>query len=228
MKSALIFENLVKERRATRSFLPTPINKELIEKIFNCARFSPSNCNTQPWYSFVVSGEKLKFLKNEILISINNGKMSYDFPYDGNYSDLFKSRQVNAAKSLYKSMGIKKKDKLSRDKLFLENFSFFGAPHVVFLFLPSCFVKNERQGIREAADLGIYSQTLMLSMIAYGVSSCPQTALSFVADTVRDCLDISTDFKLMFGISFGYPDKSHPSYKIDIGRAPLFENVKFF
>lgn len=228
MDSSLIFKNLVKERRATRSFLPKEIDQKLIKKIFDCARFSPSNCNTQPWYSAVVSGEKLISLREKILISIREEKFSYDFPYDGKYNDVYKDRQVNAAKNLYEALGISKTDKSTRDKFFLENFSFFGAPHVVFLFLPSCFVTNGGQGVREALDLGIYSQTLMLSMIAHGISSCPQTSLGFVADTVRDNLDISDDYKLMFGISFGYPDKTHPSYNFEIERAPLPENVKFF
>ena len=228
MDDVLAFENLLKKRKATRSFLPIKIDENLIKKIFSCARFCPSNCNTQPWFSAVVSGEKLQLLREKILISVNNGEFTYDFPYDGKYIDIYRDRQRNAAKALYQAMNIKKKDKLKRESFLLENFSFFGAPHVAFLFLPGCFTENGRQAVREAADLGIYSQTLMLSMAAYGVYSCPQTSLSFVADTVRNFLGISQDLRLLFGISFGYPNKKHPSYNLKVGRAPLSENVRFF
>ena len=56
-------------------------------------------------------------------------------------------------------MNIEKKRQVKKRK-FIENFSFFGAPHVAFLFLPSCFTENGRQAVREAADLGIYFRLL--------------------------------------------------------------------
>ena len=65
----------------------------------------------------------------------------------------------------------------------------------------------ESFGLREACDVGMYAQTLMLSMTAHGLASCPQTALSFDADGVRETLGIDASQKLIFGISFGYPQE---------------------
>ena len=53
-----------------------------------------------------------------------------------------------------------------------------------FVFLPEHF------GIREAYDVGMYAQTLMLSMTAHGLACCPQTALIFVSDPVRETMGI--------------------------------------
>ncbi|MDH5173015.1 MAG: nitroreductase family protein, partial [Gammaproteobacteria bacterium] len=95
------------------------------------------------------------------------------------------------------------------------------APHVAFLFLPEPF------GLREAADLGMYAQTLMLAMSAHGLGSCPQTALSFEADVIREVLAVETGNKLLFGISFGYPDPDAPVNRCATDRAALADCVRF-
>ena len=112
---------------------------------------------------------------------------------------MYKERQYGSAQALYDAVGIERKDKVRRQEQFMRNFSFFDAPHVAFLFLPEPF------GLREAADLGMYAQTLMLGMVAHGLGSCPQTALSFEADLIRETLGIDASNKLLFGISFGVP-----------------------
>jgi len=104
----------------------------------------------------------------------------------------------------------------------MRNFQFFDAPHVAFLFLPAQF------GIREAADLGMYAQSLMLSMTAHGLASCPQTALSFQADQLREELSIDDSMKLLFGISFGYEDPKHPANQCRVGRAEQPSVVDFY
>ncbi|WP_374962517.1 nitroreductase family protein [Spongiibacter tropicus] len=83
-------------------------------------------------------------------------------------------------------------------------------------------------GLREAADCGMFAQNLMLSLTAEGLASCPQTALSFNADLVRDVLDIPPENKLLFGISFGYEDAEDPANRCRTQRAPLGECIRFY
>jgi hypothetical protein len=144
-----------------------------------------------------------------------------DFPYEGKYQGVYKERQHDAAARLYTAMGISREQKDKRNEAFLRNFSFFGAPHAVFLFLP------EAAGIREAGDLGMYAQTLMLAMTAYGLASCPQTALSFHADYVREQLGVDSNQKLLLGISFGYEDPENPANDCRVPRAALAETTTF-
>src|SRR4029077_19663614 len=101
------------------------------------------------------------------------------------------------------------------------NVRFFGAPHAAFFFLPAW--SNERQ----AADLGMFAQSVMLSFISHGIGTCPQTSLGMFSETVRRELGIGADYKLMFGMSIGYPDTSDPFCRIDQGRAPLDEVIEF-
>ena len=43
----------IKSRRTVREYKPDPIPEELLRKILQCARWSPSSSNTQKW-SFIV------------------------------------------------------------------------------------------------------------------------------------------------------------------------------
>ncbi|MFT6163786.1 MAG: nitroreductase [Zhongshania aliphaticivorans] len=221
-ESAAIFSAVVHQRRSVRSFLPAPVDRAILEAVFATAQQAPSNCNTQPWQVAVASGESIERLRNKIPQAFNSGAWTMDFPYDGKYPGVYKDRQYAAAATLYGAMGISRDDKPARNEQFSKNFTFFGAPHVAFLFLPEGF------GLREAADLGMYAQTLMLSLTAHGLASCPQTALSFNCDLVREELGIDPSNKLLFGLSFGYEDTSDPVNSCRTERAALADCVRFY
>ncbi len=222
MDQAEVFANIVKQRRSVRAFQSQPVADETLRAVFELAQRAPSNCNTQPWQLAVVSGEKIERLREVLPEVWTSGGVSMDFPYDGTYEGVYKERQYDAARTLYDAMGIKREDKTARQAQFMQNFRFFDAPHCAFLFLPEPF------GLREAADLGMYAQTLMLSMSAHGIASVPQTALGFFANTLREELDIAENQKLMFGISFGYEDSSAPENTAKTARAELAETVRFY
>lgn len=215
------FDEIVSRRRSLRAFLPQAIPQEKLEAIFAGASHCPSNCNTQPWIVHVVSCDKLETLRQKLPEEFMAGKFTMDFPYDGTYEGVYKERQYGAAQALYDSEGITREEKARRHEVFMRNFSFFGAPHVAFLFLPEPF------GLREAADLGMFAQTLMLSFTAHGLGSCPQTSLGFLADQVREELSVDASNKLVFGISFGYPDTDAPINSCSTSKAALAEIVTF-
>lgn len=218
---AAIFDEIVAARRSLRAFLPQPVDADTLATVFTVAQRAPSNCNSQPWVTHVVSGGKLEAMRAAMPERFSSGNFSMDFPYDGSYQGVYKERQYGAAQALYDAAGITREDKVSRNVQFMRNFTFFDAPHVAFLFLPEPF------GLREAADLGMYAQNLMLTLTAHGLGSCPQTALSFQADYVREQLGIPATNKLVFGISFGHPDLDDPVNACLTDRAALAEAVTF-
>lgn len=218
---ARVFSEIVSERKSARGFLPDPVPAELLEQVFSVALRAPSNCNTQPWQTHVVSGEKLDFLRQRLPDAFAKGEFTLDFPYDGKYEGVYRERQYAAAEALYSAMGISREEKDKRNVAFMRNFTFFDAPHCAFLFLPEPF------GLREACDLGMYAQTLMLSMVAHGLACCPQTALSFLAGQVREVLEIDSGNRLLFGISFGFEDASHLSNACRTDRGSFEDMVHF-
>ena len=216
------FSELLNMRRSVRGFTPQAVSQSELESIFTLAQRAPSNCNTQPWQVAVASGASIENLRSKIPAAFSAGEWTMDFPYDGKYDGTYKERQYKAAADLYDAMGISRDNKAARHEQFMKNYEFFGAPHVAFLFLPEPF------GLREAADLGMYAQTLMLSISAHGLASCPQTALGFNCDLVRQELNIDPANKLLFGISFGYEDSENPANACRTERAALRQSVTFY
>ncbi len=150
-------------RRSVRAFRPDPVPQPLLEHVFALANRAPSNCNTQPWLTAVASGAACERLRRRFQADFASGQVSMDFPYAGKYAGVYKERQYDAAEKLYGAMGIAREDKAARGAAFMRNFTFFDAPHVAFLFIP------DWAGVREAADAGMYAQTLMLALSAHGL-----------------------------------------------------------
>ncbi len=216
-----VFDKIARSRRSIRGFLPQSVEISKLEQIFQTAAFAPSNCNTQPWQSHVVSGEARDRLSSIFLETIGKGEYSLDYPYEAKYEGEYRQRQLDVGILLYQALGVTREDKEGKRRAFLRNLEFFDAPHVVFIFMP------EWCGIREACDVGMYAQNLMLTMTAHGLASCPQTILGYGADSVRRELDIDESMKLLFGISFGYENPELPENQIVPERVELGEAVKF-
>jgi nitroreductase len=216
------FADVVTRRRSVRGFLPTPIPEHLLREIFVLAREAPSNCNTQPWLTYVVSGERRVKLRESLLAAVTSESPSVDVPYESKlYAGIYKERQQDCAARLYAAMGIAREDQQARAQALLENYGFFGAPHVGFICVPSF------AGLREMVDVGMYVQTLMLGMAAHGIASCPQTALGMYVRPVRAALDIPADQKLLLGLSFGYEDQQVAANSGRMPRASLSESTVF-
>lgn len=217
----LSFRDTVRTRRSYRGFLPRPVPDTIIQDILEDAQRSPSNCNTQPWHAHIVSGEKRNILADALIDANRKAKFSPDFSFDMNeYYGRYRERKDDQGSAYYRALVVTRDDKAGRDAAVEMNYRFFGAPQVALLFMPS-FGDNVRVG----ADIGMYGQTLMLSMTAHGLGSIPQTSLGFFAGTIREVLGIDPSLKMLFGISFGYPDPSAPGNRMVMGRDPLEANV---
>jgi len=97
-----------------------------------------------------------------------------------------------------------------------KNFEFFGAPTAVFVFVHS--------GLREFSvlDPAIFVQTLMLSAHAHGLGTCAQGALATWAGPVRNAFDVPKQYKLICGVSMGYPS-DHAVNTFNPGRGDASE-----
>ena len=215
-----VFLDVVSRRRSMRDFKSDPVPREIIESVFGNAQRAPSNCNTQPWFVHVVTGETLEQLRQELPAKFAAGEIELDFPYDGQYEGVYKERQYASATALYDSLGIARDQKAERNAWFMRNFSFFDAPAVAFFTLPTGF------GLREACDLGMFAQTVMLGLTAHGLGSCPQTALAFLANVIRPALSLGDHEQLMFGMSFGFPTDTAVN-EVTTERASLGDVVTF-
>jgi nitroreductase len=209
-------------RRSVRGFLADEVQEDALRDALELAQRAPSSCNVQPWAPHIVSGQTLRRLKEALLAAgANDLPIRPDWPAELTYSGVYRERQVEAARKLYNAMKIERRDLVGRKNALLRNYAFFFAPHVMFIFLPEPF------DTREATDVGMYAQTLMLALAARGIASCPQGALGHYPDIVRAHLAVPSSHKLLLGISFGYEDTSEAANASRADRAIIDQVVKF-
>lgn len=210
------------QRRSVRGYLDKEVPQATLNRIFEIANQSPSNCNVQPWKAYVASGKLKDRLKVEMVERTSAGVApNPDYPYRGDFEGEYRTRQVECAVALYSNMGIERGDKEGRMRAIIRNFEFFDAPYIAFLGMNPSF------GTTVALDVGMYAQSLMLSMVAFGLHSCPMGTMRNYPDLVRESFDIQDDTKILFGISFGYEDKSVPANKTITSRDDIATNVVF-
>jgi nitroreductase len=118
-------------------------------------------------------------------------------------------------------MGIGRGDKEGRMRAVLRNFEFFDAPHIAFLGMHPDF------GTTVALDVGMFAQSLMLSMVAFGLHSCPMGTMRNYPDMVREAFEIEDGTQILFGISFGYEDTSVEANETRTTRDDISANIVF-
>ena len=221
--TTLSFEEAARARRSIRGFLDQAVPDSVVRKVLEDAQQAPSNCNTQPWNTHIVRGEKLKQLSAVLHEKNDAGAFTPDFSFDqSDFYGEYRRRNDALGKAYYEAMNVMREDKEGRARAGARNYSFFDAPQAAFLFMPS-FGDN----VRVAGDIGMYGQTFLLSLAARGLGGIPQTALGFFAGTIREFLGIPDELKLLFGISFGYPDDDAPGNRIRMDRVPIETSVTF-
>ncbi|WP_028115582.1 nitroreductase [Ferrimonas senticii] len=213
---------LLSERRSVRGFLQQPVANALLQQIFSDAQLSPSNCNTQPWHTYVASGASCQRLRQGLVEQASSGVTpKAEFGYYSQFEGDARQRQVECAEVLYGSMGIERGDKVGRMGALLRNYQFFDAPHVAFICMDTRF------DVVNAIDIGTYLQTLMLLLQANGISSCAQGALAYFPELVKQELDIPAEQGIIVGLSFGYEDPNHPTCAARTSRAAVQQSVSF-
>lgn len=209
-------------RRTTRDFLPTPVPQEIINQILTDSLTAPSWSNTRPFKVAVATDEVRDRISNEFLSRwsvlskiLHKGIRNklrliysrYGLPTSNRsivkpYVKELKPRAQRVGKELYELFGVARGDRAARDKQWGKNYSFFGAPVELFIYI------HKSLHIYAASDAGLMMENLMLSAHAHGLGTCAQGAVSFWDDVVRDEFEISKDYRLLCGIAIGYPADS--------------------
>ncbi len=217
-----VLEGLLATRYSCRAYKPEPVPRAVIERIVHAAQRTASWCNSQPWHATIMSGaETEKFRKAMYESAASGAEAAPDFPWPREYLGVYLQRRRESGFQLYNALGIAKGDKVAYAKQALENFNFFGAPHVAII------TTTEPLGVYGAVDCGAYVGNFMRAAQALGLGSIAQAALARRSDVVRDYLKLADDQRVVCGISFGYPKHDHIINSYRTSRAPLSEAVTF-
>ncbi len=209
-------------RHSVRGYLDKEVPQEVLDRIFEIAQQSPSNCNVQPWKVYVASGALKDRLSEKMVENTAAGVApNPDYPYRGNFKDEYRVRQVECAVALYSKMNIGRDDKEGRMRAVLRNFEFFDAPYIAFVGMSPDF------GTTVAIDVGMFAQTLMLTMVSFGLHSCPMGTMRDYPDRIREAFEIEDGTKILFGISFGYEDPAVAANGTRTTRDDISANIVF-
>ncbi|MGD9645407.1 MAG: nitroreductase, partial [Pirellulales bacterium] len=199
-------DSIIRQRRSVRGFLADRlVPRDVLIEALELAARAPSNCNIQPWRTFVASGKRCQALREALVAAATSGQAPEpEDPVDEFPGD-YRRLQVECAVELYRQMGIERGDSAGRLRALLRNFELFDAPHLAIVCM------EKRFGLGVALDVGMYVQTLMLALWARGVASCAQASLRMYPQVLRRALGISDELRIMCGISFGYEDPAVPA-----------------
>ena len=97
----------------------------------------------------------------------------------------------------------------------LQNYHFFGAPHVAIIHSEAAL------GPYGAMDTGGFITAFTLAATALGLGSIAQASVAAYAPMIRTHFDLPDSRLILCAISFGWPDAGHPANAFRTSRAAL-------
>lgn len=207
-------EEVLAARWSCRAFQPKPVPRPVIEQIVKAAGHAPSWNNTQPWQLIVTDSNETDRLRGAFYAHAETTPPSPDLDWPEGYPGVLGERRRACGWQLYDALGIRKEDKAARGHQMMENFRFFGAPHLAVVTSPRML------GAYGAMDTGGFVTSFCLAAQAHGVATIAQAAVAAHAPFLRDWFDIDQERLILCGIAIGYADSDHPVNSYRTAREP--------
>jgi len=208
----------VKKRKSIRSYKPDPVPKEILEQILDFASRTPSAMNTQPWEFTVLAGDVLENARRSNVELLNCGTppnpehVVVDWPRES----IYRQRQVDLAKQLFKLMDIPREDQEKRAKWMERGFRYFDAPAVIILSVDRCLSESG-----PLIDIGAVMQTICLIALHFGLGTCIEDQGVTYPQVLRKYAHIPDSKRIIMAIAIGYPDWDFPANKVETEREPI-------
>lgn len=198
-------EGLLASRHSCRGFLPDPLEPATLRRLFTLAQRTASWCNSQAWQVHLLSGQDTTALSERLLAHVPVAPESPDIPGPERYEGVYQERRRACGFALYDAVGVTREDQEGRLLQMLQNFRFFGAPHVAVVTTPKAL------GTYGVMDCGGYVANLLNAAEALGVGAIAQAAIAMYADVVRDQLGVPEDRSVVCAVALGHADPDHPA-----------------
>lgn len=213
---------LATERYSCRGFLPEPLPRDTIDRILAIAQRSASWCNSQPWQLTVGSAAATERARHALLAHVARaGQPEPDLDWPREYRGVYLQRRRECGLQLYAATGVARGDTQAAERQRLENFRFFGAPHVAIV------TTEEPLGTYGAIDCGAYVGLFMLAARACGVASIALAALGTYPAFWREHWGLDPERRVVCGLAFGHEDPEHPANRFRTSRAALADAVRW-
>ena len=213
------FQEVLDARYSCRGYLAEPVARETIDRILHMAQRTPSWCNAQPWQVIVTSVTATERLRQALQSPQAMAETLSDIAPPLEYRGVYQERRRECGFQLYESVGIAQGDKKSSMQQAMENFKFFGAPHVAIITTESLL------GTYGALDCGAYVNNFTLAARSLGVASIAQAAIAMRSRFLHEWFQIPDERQVVCGISFGYEDAAHRANGFRTTRARMEQVV---
>ncbi|MCZ8512063.1 nitroreductase family protein [Paenibacillus filicis] len=190
------FKTILLDRRSIRKYTEQPVSVEDIREIIDCARYAPSDTNSQTWeFIAVMNRDKIKDI------------------------EAITWEQLHRRAAEAEQRGLSKEARLLTKSFGPYATAFSDAP-VLIVCLATPYNSKFRERIFDPVELvddavwaeeGIKSsclasQNLMLAAHARGLATCPMTGPVLLAqDRLREYLNICPDCQINMVIALGHP-----------------------
>lgn len=213
------FMRLMEERHSCRGYLPQQVPDATIRQVLEIAQRTASWCNAQPWRVVVTGGPATDQFRRVYAQAAAAAEPGPDFGFPPEYRGVHLERRRECGWQLYSSVGVERGDREGARQQALQNYEFFGAPHLALVTCPAYL------GIYAAVDCGAYVANFMNAATALGIGCIAQAALAAHPAVVRRHFELPEDELVVCGISFGYADAAHPVNAFRTRRASVDEIV---
>ena len=208
----------VKKRKSIRGYKPAPVPKEILEEILELASRAPSAMNTQPWEFTVLTGDVLENVRRSNVALLNSGASSnaehivVSWPVES----IYRQRQINLAKQLFRLMDIPREDKEKRAKWMERGFRYFDAPAAIIISTDRCLSESG-----PLLDIGAVIQTICLTALYFGLGTCIEDQGTMYPEVLRKYAHIPESKRIIAAIAIGYTDWDFPANKVETEREPI-------
>jgi nitroreductase len=208
----------VKKRKSIRGYKPDPVSKQILEQILELAVRAPSAMNTQPWEFTVLTGDVLENVRRSNVDLLRSGvppnpeHVVTAWPKES----IYRERQVDLAKRLFRLMDIPREDKEKRAKWLERGFRYFDAPAAIILSTDRCLSESG-----PLLDIGAAIQTICLAALHYGLGTCVEDQGTMYPEVLRKYGHIPDSKRIIAAIAIGYPDWDFPANKVESTREPV-------
>jgi len=203
-------------RHSVRDFESTPVSVNLISDILNTAKYSPSNCNHQPWNVYILTDKIKEDLSQAIIDSFERSSCSSSYPYlPKKWIYPFSKRRKDIGSTLYNTIGIEYEDKEKINDHYKRNFKFYGAP------IGLIFTINNTLEYGSFLDYGMFLQNILLLSEEKGLSTCTIGFFTEYPDPIQQTLNLNKSDRIVCGMAVGYKKQDSIINTVRSEREPL-------
>ncbi|OFW74867.1 MAG: NAD(P)H nitroreductase [Alicyclobacillus sp. RIFOXYA1_FULL_53_8] len=192
------FQEIVKGRRSIRRFTATPVQTELIHELVDCARYAPSDTNSQTWeFIAILDPNKIRAISDLTWTQLN--RIAGEAEAQG---------LVKEARLLLRSFGPYATAFVHAPALIVVLSTPYTSKFRDKIFEPLQMVSKETWDLEGTKSSCLAAQNFMLAAHAMGLATCPMTGPVLLAEAqLKEFLNIDEEKHVNMVLALGYSDE---------------------